>query len=421
MEVREPLSESHLRKSDYLLLLLLCLSLYVISLIHYRVLTTHEAVHCQNVREMFETGDWLIPSYGGRPWLERPPLPHWMTGFFAQVTGGVDQEWALRVGSVVFGTIAVLIFGEACARLFGRDLGVVSAAALATMREFAAYACGPEADIFVASLVTIAGSLLMRVEGIHPESEGNTFFGRRSWGLFGFYFVLGLTNLTKGPLFGTTFLVVTLIGVILWNRDWLAIRRYFWCWGILTYLVVGAAWPIAAYLRFPDVIDLWMSDYGGRWDTGYIGEPGWYYLVQQPWNLFPWTVPALIGLMATARVVFRLDRSMEGTGDRGQETGDRGQGTEDRRQKPDLGFNVPCPLSPLPYSKGLRLIWAWAILPIVVFSLFRGKHHHYMLSCLAPWGVLSAFGARAVWRELQTYPDWLRRPWVSLRCWGFPE
>ena len=69
-----------LRPIDALLLVVLCATLAAPALTDGRWLTTHEATHCLNVREMFDSGDPLIPTYGGRPWLERPPVPHWLTG-----------------------------------------------------------------------------------------------------------------------------------------------------------------------------------------------------------------------------------------------------------------------------------------------------------------------------------------------------
>src|SRR5574341_938662 len=75
----------HLR--DYLLLMGFTLVLFGYSLVSGRPLTMHEARLPQTAREMQITGDYLFPTSGGRPWLERPPLPHWITIAFASITG----------------------------------------------------------------------------------------------------------------------------------------------------------------------------------------------------------------------------------------------------------------------------------------------------------------------------------------------
>ncbi len=155
--------EFRLRRADYGALLLLCAVLFGFSLITPRLLTSHETTHCLNVREMMTTGNWLIPTYGGRPWLERPPVPHWLTATGVAVMGEESPERAYRLGSIVMATLAVLVFAWAVAVCFGRNIGLMSGAMLATMREFASYATGPEADIFLASTVTLAGTFLLRL------------------------------------------------------------------------------------------------------------------------------------------------------------------------------------------------------------------------------------------------------------------
>ena len=65
-------------------------------------------------------------------------------------------------------------------------------------------------------------------------------------------------------------------------------QRYVWLWGWLIFAGISAIWPLVAYSHYPDVVDLWQSDYGGRVSANYMHEPVWYYFVHQPWNLFPW-------------------------------------------------------------------------------------------------------------------------------------
>ena len=176
--------DRRLRPTDYLWLLVLCAALSAPALLDGRWLTTHEATHCLNVREMFDSGNFLIPTYGGRPWLERPPVPHWFTGAFAELFADTSTTWAMRIGSIVVAAGAVLAVARSVAGCFGRGFGVASGAVLATFREFAAYAVGPETDIFVASFVTLAGALFLRAEssgqesGVTSQESGVTGQGR---------------------------------------------------------------------------------------------------------------------------------------------------------------------------------------------------------------------------------------------------
>ena len=397
-----------LRPTDYLGLLLLCALLAAPALLDGRWLTTHEATHCLNVREMFESGNFLVPTYGGRPWLERPPVPHWFTGLFAELFADTSTTWAMRIGSIIVAAGAVLAVAWAVAGCFGREFGIASGAVLATFREFAAYAVGPETDIFVAAFVTLAGALFLRAEfggarftpsppeaggeGVKPHNPATqppnhpttqppnhlSFFGPRPWPVLGVFVVLGLTNAMKGPLFGTAFLASAIAVYILAGRHWDSLRRYVWLWGWLAYGVAAGTIPLLMYLRHPEITDVWMNDYGKRLNEGYIGEPIYYYLVHVPWNLFPWTFPALAGLWFTARDVFR-DR--------------------DRR---------------------LQFLWAWALVPPAAFSVFQGKHHHYMLSCIAPWAPIAVAGAIAVRQRIFERPAWVRSPILGLAVLGIP-
>lgn len=373
------MSVSRLFPTDYLLLALTVLLWDGVALFANRTLTTHETTHCQNVREMFEDGQYLFPTYGRRPWLERPAVPHLLTGVPASLVADVRTPWAMRVGPLLAATLAVLVFAWAVAGVLGRTVGLMSGVVLATMREFAAYSVGPEADIFLASAVTVAGSMFIRGE-FRPgyEGERNTFFGRRSWPVILMYAVLGATNAMKGPLFGTAFLGISMAAFCFLGRNWAALRRWVTFWGWLAYFAVGGAWPLLSWWAYPDIVSVWRSDYGGRWGEHYLGEPWWYYAVQVPWNLFPWTVPAIVGLVVTARPVVRgRDRVWQ-------------------------------------------FLWAWALTPPLVFSFFHGKHHHYMLNSIAPWAPIAAVGTVAVWQWFLRGPAWRRRAWVAVLAVGVP-
>ncbi len=375
----EPAPRHGLTWRDLGVLVVLCTLLYGYRLVHQRVLSTHEAVHCENVREMFLSHDWIIPSYGDRPWLERPPLPHWITGSAASLVGGLEEAWALRLGSILAGLLAVLLTARMAGLWYGRAAGLLAGAILATMREFADYATGPEADIFLCAMVTAAHALLVRLEFQKRLTENGPrggILGRRSWAMAGFFAILGLTNLTKGPFFGMLFVCAPLAGYFLANLDWAGARRYVWLWGGLIFAVAGGTWYAAALWRYPDMVDLWNRTYTSRMDTGYLGEPVWYYLVSQPWNAFPWLLPLGAGLVLTARRALRVPHSPE------------------------------------------RYLWCWAALPLLVLSLPQAKHHHYLLPCLPPLAMLASLGAMRLWRWLSERPAWIREPWLATLVFG---
>jgi 4-amino-4-deoxy-L-arabinose transferase-like glycosyltransferase len=346
---------SRLSWKDYGLLVLFCLILFSFPLFYPRVFTTHETVHCQNVREMLHDGDWIIPHYGGRVWMERPPLPFWITASFVKVFG--DHPFSYRLPPLVLGTWCVLLVAWMASVWYGRNVGIGSGLMLATMQEFTHYSTGPEADMFLCAVVTSAVAFFVYLEfRLRPtDAESLSFFGARPWALLGFFAVLGLTNIVKGLFFGTIFVCLPITVFLLWNADLRALRRYIWLPGWLAFLAVGSLWAVAAYWQYPGVVDFWKDDYGNRVNKGYMAEAPWYYFLQWPWIVFPWPFQILVGFFDTGKRAWQNKAAPE------------------------------------------RFLWCWALAPILFFSIPQGKHHHYLLQTMAPWAVLGALGWARLW------------------------
>lgn len=369
-----------LRRNDYLLVGVVSLVLFGYALVETRPLTMHEAVLPQNAREMFADHDWLIPKYGGQPWLERPPLPQWLTVGIASVVGRCDSEWIVRLGPVLTGVAIVLIAGWMASVWLGRGMGVFTALILATMWEFYTYASDAESDIYLCLIVTAALAVFVKLEFLRrpTDAESTSFWGGRPWLVLAFFILFGMTNLAKGLIFGTLMVAVPVAGYLVWNLDWQTMRRYVWLWGWLAFAVVALTWPVSIYCIYPDVLELWASDYVGRLNQGFVREPVYYYATAIPWVIFPWTIPALIGLFMTAKKAFGERYSLE------------------------------------------RFLWCWAILTPVVFSIPQGKHHHYLLQLMIPWAVLSALGSVRLWQAFVESPAWFRNPAFALLTLALP-
>jgi 4-amino-4-deoxy-L-arabinose transferase-like glycosyltransferase len=369
-----------LRKGDYLLLAGVCVLLFGYTLLDRRVLTMHEAVLPENAREMMLDHDWLVPKYGGLPWLERPPLPQWITVAVATVAGSCDREWVVRLPPALLGLVVVLLVASMTSWWYGRGVGLLTGLILPTMWEFYTYASDTEPDMFLCAIVTGAVALFAHLQFRRKGGDESVhFLGRRPWPVLAFFVLLGATNLAKGLIFGTLMAGVPIAGFLLWNRNLRALGRYVWLWGWLAFAAVALTWPLLVLRQYPEALRLWASDYVGRLNQGFIREPAWYYLETLPWVLLPWTVPALIGLVLTGRRALTVNGSPE------------------------------------------RFLWCWAVLTPLVFSIPQGKHHHYLLQCLAPWAVLSALGAVRIWRWcLEEAPALLRKPVFCLLAVAVP-
>jgi 4-amino-4-deoxy-L-arabinose transferase-like glycosyltransferase len=247
------------------------------------------------------------------------------------------------------------------------------------MHEVYSYSSNPEADIFLALIVTAVLAVFVRLEFGSSWSAGVSparFFSSRPLLVAVFFALLGATNLAKGMIFGTAMAAIPIAGYLLWNRSREQLQRYFWFWGFLIAAAVALAWPAAVIGNHPDILQLWKEHYFGRLNQGYLREPWWYYAAYVPYVILPWTLPALLGLWITRKEAFA----------------------------------GPGPA---------RFLWCWAILPPLVFSLSDGKHHHYLLQCIAPWAIFSVLGARAIWQfHHERVPRWLRDPLIPTAACG---
>lgn len=376
-----------LKPRDYLLLVLYCAALFGVTLVSGRPLSVHESVLPQSAREMYADGDWVVPKKGGTPWLESPPLPQWITVGIAQVFGRCDRLWIVRLGPVLMATLTAVLAAWMASYCFGRSIGRLSGFVMATTCQFTRYAWLAEDEIFLCAVVTAAVALFVRIEFADAPAElpslarpWRCLLGPRSPWVLAFFVVLGLTNLVKGLLFGTAMAAIPIAGYLLWNRDAGRILRFVWLWGWLAFAAVMLAWPLAAYQRYPDVLELWNYDLGGRLDGTYVElrEPPWYYAVNLPWMLLPWTFVIPAGMWFTRQNALRERHSPE------------------------------------------RFLWCWAILVPLAFSIPGGKHHHYLLHALTPWAILSALGLVWIRQWMASWPHLLRNPLASLGTVALP-
>jgi 4-amino-4-deoxy-L-arabinose transferase-like glycosyltransferase len=372
---------STLSRRDLALLAAFSLALFAISPLFGRMLSGHESVQPQTSREMFRGGDWLVPTVGGDPWLERPPVPMWFICGVYAAAGTPAGDGVARLAAVLVAVPIVLLVAGIGSRLYGRAAGLAAGLIYATMHEVYSYSSNPEADIFLALVVTAVLAVFVKLEFTTHHSPLTThhspgFFASRPFLVAAFFALLGATNLAKGVIFGTAMAAIPVAGYLLWNRSRAQIRRYVWFWGWLLATGVALAWPTAVVARYPEILQLWKEHYLGRLNQGYLREPWWYYAAYVPYVVLPWTVPALVGLWATRKAAFA------------------GPGPE-------------------------RFLWCWAVLPPLVFSLSDGKHHHYLLQCIAPWAILSVLGARAIWQfHRERAPKWLRDPLIPAAVCG---
>ncbi len=389
-----------LRWGDYFLLGAFCAVLFGYVAVSGRPLTLHEARLPELSREMMATHNWLVPMDGDRPWLERPPLPHWCMIAVAKVIGQrCDTRWSVGIPPALAGLLIVLMTARIAAGWFGRGMGIVSGLVLATMYEFYIYSTLAEDDIFLGVLVMGAMALFVGQE-FHVDpvvGEGRIrFLGWRPWRVAAFFVFLGLTNLAKGPVVGAAVVIGAIAAYfvmpsILWEgggdlsfvfhfppEQRRRIFRYWWLWGILGAAVIALSWHVYVARLYPGVGGYLANLRYDFSETHEFDEPWWYYPVMLLGRAMPWIPAAIVALVVTARQAWKeQDRS-------------------------------------------LRFLWCWAIVPIIVLSIPHRKHHHYLVPSLPPWAILSALGLKPIAELMFKGPASTRRARFGLMVVGVP-
>ncbi len=326
-------------------------------------LTYHEAFVAQAAREMVAGGDFLVPTIDGRPWLEKPPLAFWLAALSGRVAGEVS-EFAARVPSAVAGTLLALGVATFAARRFGPTVGGLAGLVQVTTAWTILRGRLAEADIVLACLVTWT---LVAFDRLRTEGPGPVAPPAPAW-RWAFFGALGASALVKGLGFGAALVLSSAAVVLAWDRDRRAIRgmiRDGKGWALAA--VLALTWPALAALRHPEAVSLWtlhVTDRLASRPEHFIGGPWWQYGPAVLLQGLPWTPMALVG----ARGSLRRARA------------DRGG--------PD------------------RLLWAWAVVPVLVLSTATVKNAHYAIHALPPWSIWAALGLVDLADRLRARRGW---------------
>ncbi len=214
--------------------------------------TSTETRYAEMGREMYASGDLVVPTLDGAPHVEKPPLAPWALALTFLVLGVGDA--AARVPSLLAGVLTVLAIAIGARRLSpaveghaaATRRGLVAALALATMPSFVAQATTISTDVWLVLSTTLAGLALL---------EADRAGGRAGWGpVLLLHGALGLGMLAKGPLALALVLGAALV-VAAVRRDARILRPFVNPAGLLLLLAVSVPWYLAADARIPGLLD----------------------------------------------------------------------------------------------------------------------------------------------------------------------
>lgn len=263
-----------------------------------------EARVCETVRNMFRLTEFkyrfILPYYAHEgealsPRLEKPPLVYWMIAASVRVLG--DGMLAFRLPSALLGILTVLLTVRMGYEMIGEEGGVIAGMLVATSYEFVNNARLATYDIPLTFFVTASALFLywcMTGKGVR-------------W-LYAASAAVALGVLVKGP-YALLFPVAGTIAfglVSAWRGGYAGPKGRQWFHlipALLLFILIAAPWFVAIHYLLPvDSMAVWFYETLGR--SGHDQrhhEAFYYYLVEFPVNVGPWTILVLGALWAAFR------------------------------------------------------------------------------------------------------------------------
>src|SRR5262249_31034332 len=171
---------------DYILLTGFCGFLFFFGLARFGLVGADEPRYAQIAREMLERNDWITPTLGGKPWLEKPVLYYWQAMVAYRIFGVSD--WAARLPSAVDASamvLAVYLFLRRFRPTFELDGASITASAAGVI----GFARAASTDMPIAAMFTIA----MLCWWAWHENGRKLYLGL-------FFSFTALATLAKGPV-----------------------------------------------------------------------------------------------------------------------------------------------------------------------------------------------------------------------------
>lgn len=239
-------------------------------------------------REMVQSGNWTVPTLGGKPRLIKPPLPYWMAATSAKLLGSdgaLDPALfarAAQLPSAFLAALAVFIVALFAGAEFGRIHGLLAGAILATSYEVFHFALLGYCDIglmcFCAGMFCCAARLWGAPRPEFPAALG-----------FGIFLGLGILQKWFVPFM---VLGLPLLVEFFFCKTQRLKRTLLTCTGFLIAGLMLVPWLWLLERRLPGGLQLM---YDGIRECssaiGHIHKDRWYmYVYVLLGGLLPWTI-----------------------------------------------------------------------------------------------------------------------------------
>lgn len=274
-----PDQASPVTRTKALFLALLCAIWVLTGLVGHDPWKPEDAHSFGIVYDILRSGDWLVPSLAGEPYLDKPPLFFLTAATFAKLfSPWLALHDGARLASGFYTALTLLFTGLAGRELFGGGRGWAAAVIL-----IGCLGMLVTAHQMVTDLALLTGCAMMQygftLSHRRPQQAG-LLLGTG----------LGVGFMAKGFIAPMLFLLIG--GAMLIFRNW-RVRPYYTSMGLaalaaLPWLVV---WPGLLYLHSPQMFVEWAwTNNIGRWFDYARGgdyDEALYYVRILPWFAWP--------------------------------------------------------------------------------------------------------------------------------------
>ncbi|MBI1423099.1 MAG: phospholipid carrier-dependent glycosyltransferase [Gammaproteobacteria bacterium] len=297
--------------------------------------------------EMITTGDWAVPHLIGLRYFEKPPMGYWLNAISLKVFG--ENNFAIRFSTALAAGLSAWFVWLLLTRIgYARRNALAAAAVYLSMTEVLIVGTIAVLDTPFSFFLT-GGMVLFYLSANDPARRRALAY------LIGSGVFFGMAFLTKG------FLAIVLPGMVLFVYS-LVQKRYILLWRSVLAAIIAVLtilpWALIIHFREPD---FWHYFFWEEHIRRFLEpnaqhpEPMYFFVLYLPAMAFPWLayLPAAIA------------------------------GLRQRAQNTDF----------------MRYILLWFFLPLIFFSVSRGKLTTYILPIFAP---LAAYLSLGIMEYLKT-------------------
>ena len=321
----------------------------------FSLLSPDEGRNAEVAREMKVSGSWLVPTYDGATYLDKPAFFFKASALALKAFG--DTEWAARLPSALSAWLWLMLLFAFCRRAYGPTTASLAVVVIALTPLFEAFARIVIFDMMLGLFVSSAILAAYRA----GEVEGKA---RRHWYLLA-TLAAGLATLVKGPVgFLVPLLVMSVYHAVSGRRA--LIGSFFRLSHVLLFLAIVLPWFVGLSIACPDFPYYGiMKESIARFTTPEFRrtQPFYYYGLIIAGCFFPFSLI----LPAAIREGFRRSYRLHDAD---------------------------------------RLFVVWALVVVVFFSLSQSKLPGYILTGMVALGVLVA---RVLAQALEAHEEVARR------------